>query len=87
MTHHHIKPVRLEINDSGAWRILGRFDADDAEQTALVLDAAETLVKTLHNSENPKRCPRLRVSIDAITVLTHWSLADGWRDAWTGEPV
>lgn len=86
------KPVRLELNNSGAWKVLGRFDAADDEQTSLVLDAAETLVKTLHNSEDPKRCPTLRVSIDHPTdsvdvVLLRWDLAHGWRDAATGEPV
>lgn len=74
------KRVRLEINNSGSWKMLGTFDADDDEQTSLVLDAAENLVKTLHNSEDPKRCPTLRVSIDAVTVLLHWSLVHGWRD-------
>lgn len=86
------KPVRLELNNSGAWKVLGRFDAADDEQTSLVLDAAETLVQTLHNSEDPKRCPTLRVSIDTpgdstTTVLLHWRLDTGWRDALTGEPV
>lgn len=58
------KPVRLEFNNSGSWKVLGRFDASDDEQSALVLDAAEQLVLTLHNSEDPKRCPTMRVSMD-----------------------
>lgn len=83
------KPVRLELNNSGAWKVLGRFDAADDEQASLVMDAAETLVKTLHNSEDPKRCPTLRISIDdaLATVLTRWSLGEGWRDAQTGVPA
>lgn len=83
------KPVRLELNNSGSWKLLGRFDAADDEQTALVLDAAEDLVKTLHNSEDPKHCPTLRVSIDdaLCTVLLRWQLELGWRDARTGEPL
>lgn len=81
------KPVRLELNNSGSWKVLGRFDAADDEQTSLVLDAAEDLVKTLHNSEDPKHCPPLRVSIDACTVLLRWDLEGGWRDAVTGEAV
>lgn len=80
------KPVRLEFNNSGSWKVLGRFDADDDEQTSLVLDAAEDLVKTLHNSEEPKHCPTLRVSMDDSLqqVLLRWDLAHGWRDAVTG---
>jgi len=83
------KPVRLELNNSGAWKVLGRFDAADDEQSALVLDAAETLVQTLHNNEDPKRCPTLRVSIDdnLQEVLLRWDLTRGWRDAKTGEPA
>lgn len=83
------KPVRLELNNSGSWKVLGRFDAADDEQSALVLDAAEELVKTLHNSEDPKRCPTLRVSMDdgLGSVLLRWALDLGWRDAQTGEPA
>ena len=87
----HAKPCRLEFNNSGAWKLLGIFDAADDAQTSLVLDAAETLVKTLHNSENPKRCPTLRVAMghygDAHTVQLRWCLETGWRDAITGDPV
>lgn len=83
------KPVRLELNNSGAWKVLGRFDAADGEQSALVLDAAETLVQTLHNSEDPKGCPTLRVSMDdgLGSVLMRWQIERGWYDARTGEPA
>lgn len=84
-----IKPVRLELNNSGAWKMLGRFDAADLEQTSLVLDAGETLVETLHNSEDPKGCPTLRVTIDdaLASVLMRWEMTRGWYDARTGEPA
>jgi hypothetical protein len=83
------KPVRLEFNNSGAWKVLGRFDEADDEHASLVLDAAEELVKTLHNCEDSKRCPTLRVSMDdgLGAVLMRWDLENGWRDAVTGEPV
>lgn len=79
------KPVRLELNNSGAWKVLGRFDAADDEQTALVLDAAEDLVLTLHNSEDPKGCPTMRVSMNHPTdsidvVLMRWKHGAGWRE-------
>ena len=79
----YAKPVRLELNNSGAWKLLGRFDAADDDQVDLVLDAAEDLVKTLHNSEDPKGCPSLRVSMDdhLQQVLMRWDLERGWRDA------
>lgn len=85
----YAKPVRLELNNSGAWKVIGRFDAADDEHASLVLDAAEDLLKTLHNSEDPKRCPTLRVSIDDAlgSVLLRWSIERGWIDAMTGEPA
>jgi hypothetical protein len=83
------KPVRLELNNSGSWKVIGRFDAADDEQTNLVLDCAEQLIQTLHNCEDSKRCPTLRVSIDdgLSSVLLRWALDTGWRDAATGEPT
>lgn len=83
-----MKPVRLELNNSGSWKTLGRFDAADNDHASLVMDAAETLIKTLHNSEDAKRCPTLRITIDdsLATVLMRWSLEHGWRDL-AGEPA
>lgn len=85
MRNEFKKPVKLELNNSGAWKTLGRFDAADDEQTALVLDAAETLVQTLNNGGPPKYCPTLRVTMDngdmsGAGVLMMWELAMGWRD-------
>jgi hypothetical protein len=84
----HKKPVRLELNNSGSWKVLGRFDAADDDQTALVLDAAEDLVKTLHNGGQAKHCPTLRVSIDDVLpdVLLRWDIVNGWRTM-AGEPA
>lgn len=80
-----LKPVKLELNNTGAWKTLGRFDADDDAQSSLVMDAAEDLVKTLHNSEDPRGCPKLRVAIDdgLSTVLYQWTIEHGWREAGT----
>lgn len=82
------KPCRLELNNSGAWKLLGSFDAADEEQAALVMDAAEQLVRTLHNSEDPKGCSTLRISADAgMDVLARWSIERGWYDARTGQAL
>ena len=79
------KPVRLEFKNGGAWKYLGTFDADDETTCGLVLDSAETLVKTLHGDKPPKRCATLRVSIDTpgdgtASVLMRWDIESGWRD-------
>jgi len=83
------KRVKLELNNSGAWKRLGAFDAADDDQAALVMDAAEQLVKTLHNSEDPRHCPTMRISIDDSLgeVLLRWELTRGWYDAHTGRAV
>lgn len=85
------KPVRLELQHPGrkSWLFLGRFDAADDEQTALVLDAAEQLVQTLNNGGPVERCPILRVCRDELhdEDLVHWTLDHGWRDVLTGRQV
>ena len=35
------KPVRLELNNSGAWKVIGRFGADDEEHASLVMDGSK----------------------------------------------
>ena len=82
MATTHAKPVRLEINNFGAWKLLGYLDAADEEQASLVMDAAEKLVVTLHNSETPKGCPTLRISTDEAlpVVLMRWAHGSGWRE-------
>jgi hypothetical protein len=83
------KPVRLELSSGTRWLTLGRFDAADDDQSSLVLDAAEDLVRTLHNSEAAATCPRLRVAMDdgLGQELLSWDLEAGWRDVVTGEPA
>ena len=85
----HSKPVKLELNNSGSWKRLGAFDAADEDQAALVMDAAEELVKTLHNSEDPRRCPNMRICVDDSLgiVLLRWELQRGWYDVQTGKAV
>lgn len=83
------KPVRLELNNAGSWKLLGKFDAADEGQAALVMDAAEELVKTLNNGGPAKQCPTLRVSFDDALQesLMRWSIERGWYDAKTGNPL
>lgn len=82
------KPVRLEINNSGSWKVLGRFDMAEEATADHVLDAADTLFWGL-NAGMARRASTLRVSTDdgMGTVLMRWDLENRWRDAKTGEPV
>lgn len=82
------RPCRLEINNSGSWKVIGRFDAADDAHTSLVLDAAEELVKTLNNGAPVKQCASLRISIDDMLndVLLRWTADRGyWYDPRTGD--
>lgn len=79
-----MKMVRLEINDSGSWRVIGRFDCADDAQANEVLDSAARLAHAL-GWASTDRCPKLRVSIDATNVLMRWTHSTGWRDALTGK--
>jgi len=84
------KPCRLELNNSGSWKVIGRFDAADEEHTGMVMDAAESLIKVLNNGAPPKRCASLRVSMDdgLGQVLLYWTAERGlWFDARAGEPA
>lgn len=89
-----LKPCRLELNNSGSWKLLGTFDAADETLADLVLEAAEHLTSRLHNNPDPKRCPTMRVSMtnnptgDTVdVVLLRWEITRGWYDAVTGKPA
>lgn len=86
---HAQKPVRLEFRIRTKWQTLGCFDSADDEHASLVLDAAEELMRTLNNIKADALCTQMRVVIDdaLATELMHWTNADGWRDAITGEPA
>lgn len=84
------KPVRLELNNSGAWKLLARFDADQLDSTDEIMNTAEALAKAI----NDPACGRpstvtLRISTDEAPpcVLMRWSDECGWRDACTGDPA
>lgn len=67
------KPVTLQVNNSGAWKTVIRFDADKDMECAEVLSAAGTLGCI------DGRC-KFRVVMDngLQAVLMHWSAKDGW---------
>lgn len=83
------KMVRLDLNNSGSWKTIGRFDAADEDHASLVMDAAEQLIVAINNGAPPKRCATLRICIDDYLnqVLARWDAERGhWYDAKTGEP-
>lgn len=71
-----IKPVKLQLNCTGAWRDVIRWDAADDAASDQVVAAAETLGRIGRAS-----C-RIAVADEggrSPTVLTHWSLDHGWQ--------
>lgn len=84
------KPVRLEINNSGAWKVIGRFDAANEDAADAVLNAAGDLAAALNDPASGRTgLVTLRVSMAEAPhdVLMYWeSMETGWRDR-TGAPV
>ena len=80
------KPVRLEINNTGAWKVIGRFDACDDDAADDVLNAAEQLARTLL-AAGARLTMRVSMAEAPHEALMHWTDAEtGWRDA-QGEPA
>ena len=81
------KPVRLEINTAGAWKVIGRFNAADDETADDVLNAAEALAQAMACA-GARMSMRVSMAEPPHAALMHWTNQDtGWRDARTGEPA
>lgn len=77
------KPCRLELNNSGSWKLLGKFDAGAEAAADEIVDAAARLAAALNAREcgRPGLCS-LRISTDdpQPIVLMRWSnQEEGWR--------
>lgn len=72
------RPCKLQINTSGAWRDLLKFDIDTVDSDALQ-DAAADLVR----AADPTDRTSLRITMaDSLqTVLLRWDAMRGWRPA------
>ena len=69
------RPCKLQINSSGAWRDLLRFDIDQVDDGALQ-DAAATLIEIA----DPTGRTTLRIcTADALPApLVYWGAKSGW---------
>lgn len=67
------KPVKLQVNDSGSWRNVIRFDAANDQVAAQVMEAAAMLGHACERTT-------FRIAIDdsLSTVLMHWSREKCW---------
>lgn len=75
------KPVRLEINTAGAWKVIAKFDSANDEASDDVLYAAGNLAVALQSAGSG--CA-LRVSMAEAphSALMYWDDQwEGWREA------
>lgn len=70
------RPCKLQINTSGAWRDLLRFDIDTIDADALQVAAAE-----LVSIADPEGRTTLRITIaDSLqSVIVRWDAKKGWQ--------
>lgn len=70
-----IKPCRLELNNSGAWKLLARFDAAIDERTDAIMNAAGALAEACNDPDGALPLMKLRISTDEAhpQVLMRWS--------------
>ena len=83
------KPCELQLNNSGAWKALGKFDAADDDYADDILTAAGHLVIALNASRPDCKPTTLRVvTADGLQspLMTYRSREAGWRD-WQGAPA
>lgn len=75
---------RLELNNSGSWKLLGTFDASRTDAADRIMNAAAELAAALNERDSGRAALcRLRVSTDdALPVaLMYWTdAAGGWKE-------
>ncbi len=67
------KPVRLEINNSGAWKLIARFDAGNEELGDKARAAGQLLGEI-----NPASTLRIATDAPLPHVLMRWDAARSW---------
>lgn len=72
------RPVNLQVNQSGAWRIALTFDQDTTDMVALEA-TAESLVEIADAQGGTKL--RIAMVDGRHTALRYWTAAKGWHDA------
>lgn len=84
MSEANTYSVRIELNAAGAWKLLAKFDAFNADDREDVLGCAARLVDALHGVGSPGL--KLRVATDEAypRALTYFDHARGW---WPKKPA
>lgn len=79
------KPCKLELNNSGAWKTLGKFDAALEDATDDIMTAAVHLAEALNAPDTGRTAQvSLRIVAEGDTApLMTWKQGEGWRK-WRG---
>jgi hypothetical protein len=68
------RPLKLELNNSGAWKTIARFDAGDELACAAAQNGADLLGRL-----GPKRVSwRIATDEPLPDVLLYWNAENGW---------
>lgn len=67
------RPIRLEINNAGGWKLIARFDASNEELADKACAAGQLLGEI-----NPGSTFRLATDEPLPHVLMRWCAARGW---------
>lgn len=71
------RPVQLQINNSGAWKTVAKFDAGDERAG----DDAQKAVELLGQVDSGNKAVWRIATDEALPcVLLRWSLATGWME-------
>lgn len=69
------RPVQLQVNNSGAWKTVARWDAGNDRASSSAHEAAELLGEI-----NPTQTWRIATDASYPIVLKRWDMANGWRE-------
>lgn len=70
------RPVRLELNNAGSWKVLASFDAGDEEKA----EKARTAGRLLGELGGPRTSLRICTAEALPIVLVRWTPTKGWTD-------
>jgi hypothetical protein len=82
------KPCKLQMNNSGAWKDITRFDAADEEHADDLMNAAAQLADAVNDGAKKARLTLRIVTDEALpdVLMRYDSRETGWRTR-TGEPA
>ncbi|MGK2897818.1 MAG: hypothetical protein ACSLE9_03920 [Burkholderiaceae bacterium] len=69
------RPVQLQVNNSGAWKTVTRWDAGNDEASSMVHEAVALL-----GAADSSCTWRITTAESYPVVLKHWDSKNGWQE-------